>query len=270
MAPRGCFTGVKATPLITLQAKAEESAMPDSLLHDHFAAAALARIGEDLTHLKVGRDMTIAIAMRAYLLDRWTEAFLDRHPDATVLHLGCGLDSRVFRLDPQPPVRWFDVDFPDVIALRRRLYPDRENYAMIEASITSEPWLCQCPADRPAMIVAEGVLPYLEQDRVPQLLHRLVGHFPLGEFAFDAYSRLMIWLLTLNPAIRATGADLHWALDDPAELARQVPSLTLVEDRCNWSGAVAARMSPLAQITLQMLEAMPMLPPMGRLLRYRF
>lgn len=270
LTPGICFTGVKATPLITLQAKAEESAMPDSLLHDHFAAAALARIGEDLTHLKMGRDMTIAIAMRAYLLDRWTAAFLDRHANATVVHLGCGLDSRVFRLDPRPSVRWFDVDFPDVVALRQRLYPCRENYAMIAASITSENWLCQCPADRPAMIVAEGVLPYLEQDQVPLLLRRLVDHFASGEIAFDAYSRLMIWLLSLNPAIRATGANLHWALDEPAELKRQVPSLTLAEDHSSWSNAEIARMSPPLQIALRMLKVTPMLPPMGRLLRYRF
>lgn len=270
MAQGMCFSGVKATPLMTLQAKAEESVMRGSVLHDHFAAAALARIGEDLTHLKVGRDMTIAIAMRAYLLDRWTEAFLGRHPDATVLHLGCGLDSRVFRLDPQPPVRWIDVDFPDVIALRRRLYPCRDNYAMIAASITEAAWLCRCPADAPAMIVAEGVLPYLGRDQVPLLLRRLVGHLPFGEIAFDAYSRLMIWLLNVNPAIRAAGADLHWALDDPAELTRLVPGLTLVEDRSRWSGVKAARMSPPLQVALQMLEATPMLPPMGRLLLYRF
>ncbi|NRP72059.1 hypothetical protein ILFOPFJJ_02953 [Ensifer psoraleae] len=270
MAPEICFTGVKATPLITLRAKAEESAMPDSVLHDHFAAAALARIGEDLTHLKVGHDMTIAIALRAYLLDRWTTAFLDRHPDATVLHLGCGLDSRVFRVDPKPPVHWFDVDFPDVIALRRRVYRCRENYAMISSSITSETWLCQCPSDRPALIVAEGVLPYLGQNEVPLLLRRLVGHFPSGEIAFDAYSRLMTWLLSLNPAIRATGADLHWALDDPAEIERQVPGLTLAEDHASWSNAAIARMSPPMQIALQMLKMTPMLPPMGRLLRYWF
>ncbi|WP_085024853.1 class I SAM-dependent methyltransferase [Ensifer aridi] len=264
------LAGVTATPLITLLAKAEESAMPDSLLRDRFAAAAIARVAEDLTHLKVGHDMTVAIAMRALLLDRWTTAFLDRHSDATVLHLGCGLDARVFRVDPPPSVHWFDVDFPEVIALRQRLYPCRRNYTAIAASITETTWLSQLPTGRPATIIAEGVLPYLGEDEVPQLLSRLVDRFPSGEIVFDAYSRLMIWMLHFNPAIRSTGASLRWALDEPAELERQVPGLKLVEDRSHWSASEAARMSPPARIALQILAATPMLQPMGRLVRYRF
>jgi O-methyltransferase involved in polyketide biosynthesis len=44
-------------------------------------------------------------------------------PDAVVLHLACGLDSRVLRIDPGPTVAWFDLDQEPVIDLRRRLYP---------------------------------------------------------------------------------------------------------------------------------------------------
>ncbi len=264
------LTGVSATPLITLQAKAEESAMPDSLLRDHFAAAALKRIGKDLTHFKLGHDMTIAIAMRAYTLDRWTAAFLAQHPEAIVLHLGCGLDSRVFRVDPPPSALWFDVDFPDVIALRQRLYPCRDHYATIATSITEEAWIFELPSKRPAMVVAEGVLPYLEQDEVPLLLNRLCTHFAFGEIAFDAYSRLLIWLLSLNPAIRATGADLHWALDDPAELERRVQGLVLAEDISDWDADQLARMTATTRMTLQFLDIMLAHYRMGRLLRYRF
>ena len=90
------LTGERQTLLITLYGKGEESRLPDSLLHDRFAAAALDRIDHDFEQLKINRDIMIGLAMRAYILDRWTRAFLAFHPDATVLHLGCGLDSRVF------------------------------------------------------------------------------------------------------------------------------------------------------------------------------
>eukprot|EP01034_Spumella_vulgaris_P014943 gene14943-19094_t len=94
------LSGARETLLITLQAKAAESALPDSLLGDRFAADAMRRLGHAAPHLDVSHDMTIGIAMRAYLVDQWTQSFITRHPDATVLHLGCGLDSRVFRIDP--------------------------------------------------------------------------------------------------------------------------------------------------------------------------
>ena len=100
--------------------------------------------------------------MRAKAFDDWTSPFIDRHPDAIVLHLGCGLDSRVFRVDPPAAVSWFDVDLPEVIELRRRLYPARDDgYRLIGASVTDLGWLREMPRDRPAMVVAEGLMPYL-------------------------------------------------------------------------------------------------------------
>lgn len=270
MGPEFRFTGVRETLLITLQAKAAESAMPDSLLNDRFAAAVLQLIGRDFGRLKVGHDMTIGIAMRAHLLDRWTSAFIDRHPDAIVLHLGCGLDSRVFRIAPPRGVLWFDVDFPDVIALRQKLYPRPRNYAAVGGSITGTKWMTDIPADRPAMIVAEGVLPYLKPDQVPKLMRRVVRHFQTGEIAFDAYGALATRLLNYNPAIRTTGAVLRWALDDAGELERQVPGLSLAENRCDWDAAQVARMSPSARIALQFLQLALAGYRMGRLLRYRF
>ncbi|ARS66111.1 class I SAM-dependent methyltransferase [Sinorhizobium meliloti] len=263
------LTGARETLLITLQAKAAESAMPDSLLRDRFAADALHRLDPDSRHLEIGHDMTIGIALRAYILDRWTEAFLQRFPEgATVLHLGCGLDSRIFRIDPGPRVRWFELDVPDVISLRERVYPDRTGCVTIACSIVERDWIERLPADRPTLIIAEGVLPYLEDDQVSQVLRRIARHFPSGEIAFDAYSSIAIRLLRFNPAIRATGARLQWAVDDPAELERQVPGLQLIEDRSGWDVGQVARMSPPAQMALQLFSTIPY--RMGHLLRYGF
>ncbi|WP_457581963.1 class I SAM-dependent methyltransferase [Ensifer canadensis] len=264
------LSGAQETLLITLQAKAAESALPDSLLHDHFAADAMRRLGQAAQRLDVGHDMTIGIAMRAHLVDRWTQAFVARHPDATVLHLGCGLDSRVFRVDPPAEVQWFDVDFPDVIALRRRLYPDRTNYTLIGSSLTDEAWLATIPDDRRAIVVAEGVLPYLAAEDVYDLLRRLLERLPAGEIVFDGYSHLGLQLLRFNPAIRATGAALRWGIDDPRMLERQVPGLSLLEEVSDYDPSQIERMSAAARIAIQFFSVMPMLQRMGRLLRYRF
>lgn len=57
----------------------------------------------------------VTLPLRALYFDPCTRAFLAANPEATVLHLGCGLDTRVYRINPGPKVRWFDVDFPSVI-----------------------------------------------------------------------------------------------------------------------------------------------------------
>ena len=169
------LTAEKETLLITLLAKAGESRLPDSLLHDDHAARAVERIDYDFSRLKVDRNLMIGVSMRAHIFDGWTREFLRRHPQATVIHMGCGLDSRVFRVDPGPQVRWFDVDYPEVIALRERLFPPREGYTMIPTSVTAPGWIEALPADRPTLILAEGLMMYVGVEAAPRLIGRFLG-----------------------------------------------------------------------------------------------
>ena len=76
-----------------------------------------------------------------------------------VLHLGCGMDTRAFRLHPPETVQWFDLDQPNVTALRRKLYDDCAGYRMIRSSVTDEAWLDEMGAvwRRPGQCVLCGV-----------------------------------------------------------------------------------------------------------------
>src|SRR5262249_36899879 len=117
------LSGVSRTLLITAHAKAMESRMPGSLLNDRFAADALGRLEYEASEIDLGPNGAVSMAMRAKILDDWTRTFIDRHNDAVVLNLGCGLDSRIFRVDPPADVAWYDVDLPEVVALRQRIFP---------------------------------------------------------------------------------------------------------------------------------------------------
>lgn len=262
--------GVRETLLITLQAKAAESALPDSLLHDRFAADLMRRLAGKVTVPNVGHDMTIAIAVRAHLLDRWTRSFIENHPDAVVLNLGCGLDTRMLRLDPPASVAWFDIDFPDVIALRQQLFPERAGSAAIGSSITERDWIDRIPGDRPAIVVAEGVFPYLSGREVHDVLRRITSCLAGGEIVFDAYSAIGIEFLRFSPALRATGAEFRWAMENGKALERDVPGLTLLEEIYDYDAEQVARLSPMARLANQFFSVVPMLRRMGRLLRYRF
>lgn len=271
---RVVLTGEKETLLLTLAAKAGESHLPDSLLSDHFAAEALGRLDYDFGKLRIDRDLMIGLALRAHLLDGWTRRFLARHPEAVVLHLGCGLDSRAFRVSPGPAVSWFEVDYPEVMALRHRVYPPRKGCKLVRASVTDPGWLERIPADRPRLVLAEGLLPYLPAAEVPGLLERVTAA-PSGELAFDAYSRLGLWMIRNHPSIRATGADLTWALENPRELEKAVPRLHLAQelrayDPEGYDPAQIARMSLAARWALQLSRLVPGLNRVGYLLRYEF
>jgi O-methyltransferase involved in polyketide biosynthesis len=77
---------------------------------------------------------------------------------------------------PPAGVRWFDVDRPEVIALRRKLYSESETYQMVGSSVTDPGWLDHLPAGGPVLIVAEGLLMYLTTADVYEFAHRHLGH----------------------------------------------------------------------------------------------
>ncbi|PZG27467.1 methyltransferase [Spongiactinospora gelatinilytica] len=214
------LSGAQATMLATLYGRAVDARSSRSVLHDTAALDAVERLEFDFATTGMRRGDEVSVALRAGHLDAWTREYLAAHPQATVLHLACGLDSRVRRVDPGPGVRWYDVDLPDVIDLRRQVFPEPPGgrYELIASSVTDPAWLADVPADLPVLVVAEGLTMYLKPDEGAALLRRIVDHFPSGQFVFDAFSRRGIKLQKLNGPVQAAGATLYWGVDDPAEL----------------------------------------------------
>jgi O-methyltransferase involved in polyketide biosynthesis len=222
------LTDEKATPLATLYGRALDAESPGSILQDTMAAEAVRQIDFDFTKTGLRRGDPGAVALRDRHFDGWTREFLTAHPNITVLHLGCGLDTRVYRLDPGPGVRWFDVDYPDVIDLRRQLYPPRAGYEMIGSSVTDPSWPAQVPGDLPVLVVAEGLVPYLKEEEGKELFRRIVHRFPSGQFIFDALSRRSVQLTKYDRVIRAAGATVSWGIDGCADLEAIDPRLRCV------------------------------------------
>jgi O-methyltransferase involved in polyketide biosynthesis len=205
------------TMLWTLAMHARDAAAPSPILADRFAADLIDRVdGPSLDGASLGGN-TPLICTRAKLIDDAARAFLARHDEAVVLHLGCGLDSRVLRLDPGPGVRWFDVDQEPVIALRRQLYDDRENVTTIAASVTEPAWWSQVPDDLPRLVVAEGLLMYLDPDGVHSVVASALR--PGGTLVADTVAPWVIWIAGRQPAMRAADTSFRSSTTDLAAAA---------------------------------------------------
>ncbi|MEV0585600.1 class I SAM-dependent methyltransferase [Nonomuraea sp. NPDC050310] len=223
------LTGAQATMLATLYGKAMDARSPNSVLHDTMALEAVRRIDHDFSKVGIKPGDASTVALRSLHFDGWTREFLAAHPEATVLHLGCGLDTRVFRVDPGPGVRWFDVDYPDVIDLRRKVFREREgDYTLLATPVTPAGWLAQVPADRPVLVVAEGLTMYLREEAGRELFRAIVERFPSGQLVFDGFSKRGIKLQKVNKAVQVAGATLYWGVDGPAELESIHPALRCV------------------------------------------
>ncbi|SDM32013.1 class I SAM-dependent methyltransferase [Allokutzneria albata] len=226
------LTGVQATLLPTLYCRAVDASADKPILGDRVALATLRRIEADpdfeVDFSKVGMRPgdESAVAIRARHIDGQVADFLAAHPRATVLHIGCGLDSRAHRVDHGAEVRWIDVDYPEIVALRRRLVPEPPgDYTALGTSVTAPGWLAEVPTDRPVLVVAEGLTMYLDAGDGRLLFRGLAEYFPSGTLVFDALSTTGVKLSRRAKAIKVARAQVLWGIDSPRELESIHPSL---------------------------------------------
>jgi O-methyltransferase involved in polyketide biosynthesis len=265
------FTGAAETMLATLCARALDADADKPVLGDTFAKDLVSRIDYDWRKTSVTARNASAGTVRSIHFDNWARQFLAAHERAVVLHLGCGLDDRVFRLDPGPDVEWYDVDYPDVIALVEQLFPAREHYHPVAASVTDPAWLSAIPADRPVLLIAEGLTYYLTRDDGVALLRRVVEHFPSGELHFDVCNWLGIKLQKFNPVVRRSGSTLHWAINDPNDIIHAIPGVRLLAAIAVFeTDAFKQLPSGVYQALGKMMLAVPTLRKVSQLHRYAF
>ena len=260
---------LRETLLLTLFARALDSELPHPILGDTRSAGIAGMIDYDFAKLRLKPSLVCGTALRAKKLDEAVRAFVTAHPDAVVLDLGCGLDTRVLRCDPPGGVDWYDVDFPDVVALRPPFVPDRSR--PIGADLTTPGWLDPLPRDRPAMIVAEGLLPFLPGDSFQRMTRELTAHFTTGELAINGYTRFAAWSMKYHPTIKAIGITAAQGFDDPHDPETWNAGLTLVEEQLlARAPEVDGFPQPLRAATRLMSHSTALSRQGTRILRYRF
>ena len=249
------WRSVESTNLITLYLRACESRSPRPILGDRAAAEAVARNDYDFKRIHRAAQPwgnQFLVALRAKKLDDWAADFIRRHPDAIVLHLGCGLDTRAFRIDPPSTVQWFDLDQPGVTELRRKLYDDTDAYRMIGSSVTDPAWLDQIPTDQPTLVVAEGLLMYLTEREVRELLARLGDRFGGGEMLFDTMSRSGPRLSRI-----LSNGIVKWGIRDAREIEAWNLGLRFVEQASSLAGYESIPYAP-QRLLYRLTYATPM------------
>lgn len=226
---------VAKTLLLPLYFRVVETRRPDGVLRDPAAAALIERIDHDFSRFeRLGFYQTLS-ALRDRRFDRHVRDFLAREPDGVVVELGCGLDTRFDRQD-NGRASWWELDLPEVIALRRHLIPEGPRRRFIARSATDPDWIDRvAAAGRPGpghLFVAEAVLPYIALEDVRALVARLAVRFPGAELVFDV---LAPWLATFSrwhPALRAlrqAGLGVRWGLARAEEVEAWAPGLRVLE-----------------------------------------
>lgn len=188
------------------------------ILHDPNAERIWEAEGFPLRGKAASKWLAYYMGMRAAVFDSWVREQMKRFPEAIVIHLGCGLDSRAERVERGEHL-WYDVDFPAVIHVRRRYYEESSTYRMVAADIREEAWLKEIPAGCQAIVVMEGVSMYLAPEEYRALCASLRHRCGEISLLVDCYTQLGAKASKYKNPVQDVGVTRVYGVSDPEELA---------------------------------------------------
>lgn len=267
---------VEQTALLTEYCRALDAAAARPILADRWAEATVAAIDYDFTTLAATPSVVPLVALRAKMLDEAVRGFIRAHPDAIVVDLGVGFSAAVHRVDPPPGVDWYSVDLPGVHAVRAALVAPHAGEHAVAASLTEPGWADTIPADRPAMVFADGLVAFLDEPTVRTLFGSVTAHFGGGVLAFNDYgpvSKANRLLGRLATARKTNSPHTQWNFPGFADARLPEtwnPALTLLDEASVMQRPEADAFPGGLRLAARLSHRVPAIARKARVLQYRF
>lgn len=223
------ISGVPETMLQTMYARAAYSQKPGHRFYDGKAIEIAKALNYDFSKAEKDAAMSSGVLARTILRDRMVRQFVDEHPSGTVVNIACGLDTRFYRVD-NGVIRWYDLDLPETIAVRRRFLSETDRVTMIACSAMDPVWAERIAADKEnVLMVIEGLSMYLTQKDVGQILGIIAARFPRVRVILEFMDPWVVGHVK-EKSIEATQAKFTWGAKSGREIAALCPTLRWVED----------------------------------------
>ncbi|MGG6270073.1 class I SAM-dependent methyltransferase [Leptolyngbya sp. AN03gr2] len=266
--PTQQLTGVAETLMITLYARVVETKRSDGLLQDPKAVEIAERTDYDFRKYEKGWASQLGVIIRVREYDRIVQSFLTAHPNAIVINLGCGLCTRFNRVD-NGTVKWYEVDFSEVIDLRRKFFEESDRYRFIARSILDFAWIDQIQREpnQPLMVIMEGVSPYLSEAENQSIVLALRDRLAPLHLVLDILNRSTASKSKQHDTVSKTTAEFKSGFDSGQELEtwgegirleNEIYSLTQFADHPNrlplWARYIRFLLVPVFKNSARILQ----------------
>ena len=155
------------------------------------------------------------MGVRSAVFDEWLKEQMALNPDATIIHIGCGMDSRVIRVGTNHH-KWYDVDFADVIEERKRYYRQSDDYKMVGADVRESGWL-EGIEGKTAIVLMEGISMYMTVTEMRSLMVILGNHFDNLALLVDCYTTFAAKMSKHRNPINDVGVTRVYGIDNPED-----------------------------------------------------
>jgi methyltransferase (TIGR00027 family) len=188
------LSAVSETALITLRARVVEAEKDRPVIRDDIGVLCLERIRTLLPAETRNRildenlpsTLTRYIALRSRKYDAYAQEFIQEHPEGLVVSLGCGFDTRYWRVS-EKPWKYVEIDLPEVIEVKKKVLGDIANYTMIGCSVLEERWVEEIRSiqGENILFLAEGLFMYFPKAEVVRIFNELAETFLRSHIVFE-------------------------------------------------------------------------------------
>ncbi|MCZ2150117.1 MAG: class I SAM-dependent methyltransferase [Bryobacterales bacterium] len=214
----GEINHVSDTALMVAACRALETESDDGFVRDPFAARLAGERGMAILRALPNPEMVrFGLGVRGRFLDELLLDALASEPVATVLSVGCGLDTRPWRLELPPGLRWIEVDFPEMLDYKDELMAGeiprcrRERLSADLNQRDQRAAMYQAAGQSPALMITEGVLMYLPAATVDALAAEAwresgIAHW-ISDITTTAFTQAIGGADTMRPIRRVQASD---------------------------------------------------------------
>lgn len=221
--------GLSETMMVPLWARAMETKLINPIIVDKKALEMMGQIEYDFSKFKSKRMPQVSIAIRTELLDRATQDFMQKHPEGCVINLGCGLDTRFFRLHHHK-IHWYDLDLPEPIRIRKQFFTESERYKMIAGSVFDYTWINEIKTNEHVLLIAEGLLMYFKKKDVKDLINNLVKAFPGAEMLLEVTTPLLVKRQENQDSKFEKNVPFLWGIKNGKEMEKFNPHIEFITE----------------------------------------
>ena len=179
---------IQETLLLPLWGRAYETQRPHPRLMDKKALEIIERLDYDFSTIAKTQSMSQhGWVARSLHTDKMVREFIRKHPKATIVNIGCGMDTTFSRID-NGEIIFYELDLPEVIDLRKHFFKDHERYKSIASSFLETKWFEQIDVKNGLLFLAGGVFYYFTKDQIKGFFIALANHFKQCDLYFDSLS----------------------------------------------------------------------------------
>ena len=212
------LSNVSRTMFLTMLARARETEREGGIVNDPMAVQMAKKIDGVFPVQKGDWKTETGVIVRTSVIDDYVMEFIEKHPDAVCINFGCGLDTRFHRVN-NGKIKWYDIDLPAAIAVRKKLIGEVKNVTMLGYDLFAGEWMQHIETeDRPVLVIVEGLLMYFKEAEVKKALDLIYDKFQKAHLVIEVLSDRVVG--KENASIKETGSKFKWGVSSGKDVEK--------------------------------------------------